>query len=936
MATLTGSTIASTYTGLLSVSGAVGADTVEAVTDGAGTSTSLSLSQQRATITLGSGAADDFIISATKFVVEGDTGNIGIGTATPLAGNSYASILNIDGTKPALLITEAGRADSFISLWVDGGNSHLQFDHAALFSIQTTTDAVNSSPVTIMEFDANSRISLSNNDSSNTSNTIFGKSAWNNSSNNNSDYNTIFGEGVMGTGAVAGATYNVGIGYKALTDLTTGDYNVCVGALAGENILTGDENTAIGHEALAKADGDESGNTAVGAQALFYMVGDSINANTAIGTTSQFNNITGTNNTSVGYNSMKGATGQSNSSNTAVGKDALVAVTTGSWNTVMGQGAGKAITDGHENVIIGQEAGDVTTSVGYSVIIGAAACGGGNMTSDADGTVAIGYQSLAALTSGADNTAIGYQAADALDTGASNVVIGSSALGADQKGARNVAIGNSALGLQVLTSNTETKNVGIGMFAGYNNVTGVNNVYVGYAAGNGASGESNSGNTAVGKDALLAITSGVNNVVVGALAGDAMTDNDGNIVIGKSAFSTANTGEDYNVVIGTDAGTAIDHADTESNVLIGQDAGTGGGAALIGCIAIGRRAMNSTAANAQTGTIAIGHDALTAVTSGSGNTAVGYQAILSNTDGANNTAVGHQCMIQDGGSNAITSPDQCTFIGRDCRASSTTPTNQTVIGYEADGVADNSVTLGNENVTAVYMAHDKGATVYCNGLEVAAGVGGAHLKSGYIATFFNDGDNDAYRGIAITCGQDNPTGTNYAMRFADGDDTEQGVITFSGGTVAYGTFTANHDIELPESDNDDGYPYGTLVEHTEIFYKQKNGADTERGILYKAQKSSSAYSKSVLGAYAGKYPTDTHDNLHQVYVLGDGHILCNGEKGNIEVGDGICTSSTDGEGMKADQMAMIIGIAQEDVSFSGDESKLVVVQYGLQQFTPWT
>ena len=83
MATLTGSTIASTYTGLLSVSGAVGADTVEAVTDGAGTSTSLSLSQQRATITLGSGAADDFIVDSTTFVVEGDNNRVGIGTAAP-------------------------------------------------------------------------------------------------------------------------------------------------------------------------------------------------------------------------------------------------------------------------------------------------------------------------------------------------------------------------------------------------------------------------------------------------------------------------------------------------------------------------------------------------------------------------------------------------------------------------------------------------------------------------------------------------------------------------------------------------------------------------------------------------------------------------------------------------------------------------------------
>jgi hypothetical protein len=83
MATLTGNTIASTYTGLLSVTGAVGADTVEAVTDGAGTSTSLSLSQQRATITLGSGAADDFIVDGTTLVVEGDNNRVGIGTASP-------------------------------------------------------------------------------------------------------------------------------------------------------------------------------------------------------------------------------------------------------------------------------------------------------------------------------------------------------------------------------------------------------------------------------------------------------------------------------------------------------------------------------------------------------------------------------------------------------------------------------------------------------------------------------------------------------------------------------------------------------------------------------------------------------------------------------------------------------------------------------------
>tara|TARA_Y100000034_G_C6677305_1_gene297601 strand:- start:46 stop:669 length:624 start_codon:yes stop_codon:yes gene_type:complete len=195
----------------------------------------------------------------------------------------------------------------------------------------------------------------------------------------------------------------------------------------------------------------------------------------------------------------------------------------------------------------------------------------------------------------------------------------------------------------------------------------------------------------------------------------------------------------------------------------------------------------------------------------------------------------------------------------------------------------------------------------------------------------NDGSDNNRKGIKLKCGH--TTGTNVLIDFFDGGDNNYGSITQNGATVSYGAFTAHHDVELPEADNENGYPYGTLVEHTEIFYTQIDGVDSERGIRYKIQKSSSSYSKSILGAYSGKY---SHlENAHQVGVLGDGHILCNGEKGNIEVGDGICSSSSEGEGMKADKMAMIIGIAQEDVSFSGSESKLVAVQYGLQQFTPW-
>jgi len=208
----------------------------------------------------------------------------------------------------------------------------------------------------------------------------------------------------------------------------------------------------------------------------------------------------------------------------------------------------------------------------------------------------------------------------------------------------------------------------------------------------------------------------------------------------------------------------------------------------------------------------------------------------------------------------------------------------------------------------------------------------------YALSLHHNGNATTSLGMAILCGTDDSSGTNTAVSIRDGDGSSMGEITFSGGTVTYGTFTANHDASLPAGE-EDGYDYGTLVEIVEIYHKKRSdGTDMERGLLYKVQKSQSAYAKSVLGAYAGKYDEEVKgdDNLHQIYVLGDGHIICNGENGDIEVGDGICTSSTEGEGMKADKLSMIIGIAQEDTSFTtASETKLIPVQYGLRQFQPW-
>jgi hypothetical protein len=211
-----------------------------------------------------------------------------------------------------------------------------------------------------------------------------------------------------------------------------------------------------------------------------------------------------------------------------------------------------------------------------------------------------------------------------------------------------------------------------------------------------------------------------------------------------------------------EAGNSINLDTADGNILIGQDAGVGGAAAMIDCVVIGKQALDATAANAQTGTIAIGSTALSALTSGARNLAIGYQALEDMTVGNDNIAIGYLALnglttdananqniaignyVMDVASNSastaqnvcighnsgtlltgddntcvgngsgatISSGQNNTIIGSgaDCVA---THNNTTAIGYGATSQAHNTVTLGDGNVTAVYMAEDSGATVHC-------------------------------------------------------------------------------------------------------------------------------------------------------------------------------------------------------------------------------
>lgn len=92
------------------------------------------------------------------------------------------------------------------------------------------------------------------------------------------------------------------------------------------------------------------------------------------------------------------------------------------------------------------------------------------------------------------------------------------------------------------------------------------------------------------------------------------------------------------------------------------------------------------------------------------NTGAGTTGSTNLTSGENNSVFGEDSGI------ILTTGSNNTLLGYSADASSNSASNQTVIGANTTGQADNSVVLGDANVTAVYMAQDGDAVVYAGGI----------------------------------------------------------------------------------------------------------------------------------------------------------------------------------------------------------------------------
>lgn len=187
-----------------------------------------------------------------------------------------------------------------------------------------------------------------------------------------------------------------------------------------------------------------------------------------------------------------------------------------------------------------------------------------NLTSGI-GNIGIGKLALTSVTTAANNTAVGYQAVRSA-TSASNTGIGAFALEFLTTGAQNTAIGQAAAnGISTAANNTA---IGYGaLFTG----GGDDNVAIGHSAMTTA-GTTAAGNVAIGKSALILITSGADNTAIGFQSGAALTTGSNNIAIGTNSMPAVTTGSN-NITIGASA--TVGSGSRTKAVAIGSSATAG-------------------------------------------------------------------------------------------------------------------------------------------------------------------------------------------------------------------------------------------------------------------------------------------------------------------------------------------------------------------------
>ena len=329
-------------------------------------------------------------------------------------------------------------------------------------------------------------------------------------------------------------------------------------------------------------------------------------------------------------------------------------------NTFIGNTAGQDVTSGTDNTFLGSGAGSSVTTGNHNVIIGRAS----NGETDIDSNIIIGHS--AGTKVGANGTNADH-----------NIVLGSGVV--SQKGGNidhNILMGYRTS--RYLGDDEGSYNVHLGYEAAQNVVTASHNVAIGYQAMEDAGGASSGGNhvtknVAIGYRPLVKIDENAQfNIAIGVDVANNNTTGSNNIVMGyRAAYQNSGDLGQNNIFMGMSTGNAIDGG--ELNICLGKDAGL-------------------------------------ALTTANDNILIGQDAGSQQTTGNHIIALGKNA----GRGSGVTADTNASsiFIGQAAYSSEAGATNETVIGNEAIGKGSNTVVLGDDNVTDIYLSEDKGAIVY--------------------------------------------------------------------------------------------------------------------------------------------------------------------------------------------------------------------------------
>ena len=251
------------------------------------------------------------------------------------------------------------------------------------------------------------------------------------------------------------------------------------------------------------------------------------------------------------------------STSLAIGNSALNVLTTtaGSYNdTAVGYQALAANTTGNGNTAVGYQSLNANTSGGNNTAIGIQALW---QNTTGFNNAALGRAALVHNTTGFNNAAVGQSVLFSNTTGSSNTAVGNSALQSNTTGGVNTAVGQGALA----NNTTANFNTATGSSSLQSNTTGANNT----ATGNNSlvNNTIGSGNTAFGYSSLPNVTTGNNNTAIGYNTALGITTGSNNTIVGASVSGLA-AGISNNIILADGSGNQRINVDSSGNVGIGS------------------------------------------------------------------------------------------------------------------------------------------------------------------------------------------------------------------------------------------------------------------------------------------------------------------------------------------------------------------------------